>query len=112
MFAMARNVNWFNRCGSENVNRLAAGSGVPDTIKLADIEILSKLIQTCRGDEMNLRSAMAEGGKARIKSTGQVVKVKRWSSHGIAVVEFSTGGEYFLPAHKLVPVAATTAVAA
>ena len=54
---------------------------------------------------MNLRSDMLEGGKARIKTTGQVVNIKRWSSHGIAVVQFRTGGEYILPVHKLIPIA-------
>lgn len=54
---------------------------------------------------MNLRSGMLEGGKARIKTTGQIVNVKRWSTHGIAVIEFRTGGEYILPVHKLIPIA-------
>lgn len=54
---------------------------------------------------MNLRCGILEGGKARIKATGQVVNVKRWSKHGIAVIEFKTGGEYILPVHKLIPIA-------
>ncbi len=54
---------------------------------------------------MRLRSGLSEGGRARIKSTGQVVNIKRWSHHGIAIIEFKTGGEYILPVHKLLPIA-------
>ena len=45
---------------------------------------------------MELNSGISEGGRARIKSTGQIVNVKRWSMHGIAVIEFKTGaaGDY------------------
>lgn len=54
---------------------------------------------------MNLNSGMNQGGKARLKATGQIVNVKRWSTHGIAVIEFNSGGEYILPVHKLIPIA-------
>lgn len=47
---------------------------------------------------------LEEGGKARIKHTGQLVEVRRVSTHGIAIVAFRTGGEYIMPHHYLVPV--------
>lgn len=54
---------------------------------------------------MKLRMDVMTGGKARIKATGQLVDVKRWSTHGIAVIELGSGCEYILPVHKLIPVA-------
>lgn len=42
-----------------------------------------------------------KGKSARIKSTGQVVEVKRVSDHGISLVRFKTGGEYLLLNEKL-----------
>lgn len=41
------------------------------------------------------------GQNARIKSTGQVVEVKRISDHGISLVRFETGGEYLLLNERL-----------
>lgn len=41
------------------------------------------------------------GQNARIKSTGQVVEVKRISDHGISLVRFKTGGEYLLLNERL-----------
>ncbi len=52
-------------------------------------------MQTCK---------LKEGGKARIKQTGQVVEVRRVSQHGIAVVAFESGGQYFMLHNRLVPV--------
>jgi len=49
-------------------------------------------------------AALIEGGKARIKHTGQVVELKRVSEHGISVVSFRTGGEYFISNKYLEPV--------
>jgi hypothetical protein len=45
-----------------------------------------------------------QGVKARVKNTGQVVEVKRVSEHGISVVSFRTGGEYFISNKFLEPV--------
>ena len=45
-----------------------------------------------------------QGGKARIKHTGQIVELKRVSNHGISVVAFRTGGEYFISNKFLEPV--------
>ena len=42
-----------------------------------------------------------QGKNARIKSTGQVVEVKRISDHGISLVRFKTGGEYLLLNERL-----------
>ena len=42
-----------------------------------------------------------QGKIARIKSTGQVVEVKRVSDHGISLVRFKTGGEYLLLNERL-----------
>lgn len=44
---------------------------------------------------------LEQGKTARIKSTGQVVEVKRVSEHGIALVQFKTGGEYLLLHERL-----------
>ncbi|VAW54851.1 hypothetical protein MNBD_GAMMA05-1820 [hydrothermal vent metagenome] len=49
-------------------------------------------------------AALIEGGKARIKHTGQIVELKRVSEHGISVVSFRTGGEYFISNKYLEPV--------
>ncbi len=49
-------------------------------------------------------AALIEGGKARIKHTGQVVELRRVSEHGISVVSFRTGGEYFISNKYLEPV--------
>jgi len=48
---------------------------------------------------------LKQGEKARIKHTGQVVELKRVSDHGISVVVFRTGGEYFISNKFLEPVA-------
>ena len=47
---------------------------------------------------------LEQGAKARVKNTGQVVEVKRVSEHGISVVSFRTGGEYFISNKFLEPV--------
>ena len=44
---------------------------------------------------------LQQGRNARIKSTGQVVEVKRVSEHGISLVRFKTGGEYLLLNERL-----------
>jgi len=44
---------------------------------------------------------LQRGQHARIKSTGQVVEVKRISDHGISLVRFKTGGEYLLLNERL-----------
>jgi hypothetical protein len=49
-------------------------------------------------------NALITGEKARIKHTGQVVELKRVSEHGISVVSFRTGGEYFISNKYLEPV--------
>ena len=49
-------------------------------------------------------NALIAGEKARIKHTGQVVELKRVSEHGISVVSFRTGGEYFISNKYLEPV--------
>ena len=41
-------------------------------------------------------SILKEGAKARIKHTGQIVELKRVSGHGISLVSFRTGSEYFI----------------
>jgi hypothetical protein len=50
---------------------------------------------------------LQEGGKARIKNTAKVVEVKRVSQHGIAVVAFKAGGEFFMLRDRLIPVGST-----
>jgi len=37
-----------------------------------------------------------EGAHAKILNTGQIVEVKRVSSHGFSVVRFHTGGDYMI----------------
>ena len=37
-----------------------------------------------------------KGSRAKIASTGQIVEVKRVSSHGFSVVRFQTGGDYMI----------------
>jgi hypothetical protein len=49
-------------------------------------------------------NVIQQGAKARVKNTGQVVEVKRVSEHGISVVSFRTGGEYFISNKFLEPV--------
>jgi len=39
---------------------------------------------------------LQQGKTARIKETGQVVQIKQLSDHGIALVQFRTGGEFLL----------------
>jgi len=46
---------------------------------------------------------LKQGAKARIKHTGQVVELKRVSDHGISIVVFRTGGEYFISNKFLEP---------
>lgn len=48
--------------------------------------------------------ALRPGAKARVKNTGQIVELKRVSEHGISVVSFRTGGEYFISNKFLEPV--------
>ena len=47
---------------------------------------------------------LQQGEKARIKHTGQIVDLKRVSNHGISLVCFRTGGEYFISNKFLEPV--------
>jgi hypothetical protein len=49
---------------------------------------------------------LEQGEKARIKHTGQIVELKCVSDHGISVVVFRTGGEYFISNKYLEPVVA------
>ena len=49
-------------------------------------------------------NVIQQGAKARVKNTGQVVEVKRVSEHGISVVSFRAGGEYFISNKFLEPV--------
>jgi hypothetical protein len=39
---------------------------------------------------------LQQGVKARIKSTGQIVEIKRVSNHGFSIVRFKTGGDYMV----------------
>lgn len=50
---------------------------------------------------------LIQGANARIKYTGQVVQIKRVSEHGISIVAFRTGGEYFMSNKFLEPVYVT-----
>ncbi len=47
--------------------------------------------------------ALKQGAKARIAHTGQVVDLLRVSEHGISLVAFRTGGEYFISNKFLEP---------
>jgi hypothetical protein len=49
-------------------------------------------------------SVLKQGAKAIIKNTGQVVKVKRVSQHGISVVSSRSGGDCFISNKFLEPV--------
>ena len=49
---------------------------------------------------------LKKGAKARIKHTGQIVELKRVSYHGLSVVSFRTGGDYFISNKFLEPVSA------
>jgi len=46
---------------------------------------------------------LIQGARARIKHTGQIVNLIRVSDHGISVVAFRTGGEYFISNKFLEP---------
>ena len=41
------------------------------------------------------------GSQAIISSTGQIVEIKRVSSHGFSVVRFQTGGDYMIMNDRL-----------
>ncbi len=47
---------------------------------------------------------LKQGGKARIKHTGQIVELKQVSDHGVSVVSFRTGSDYFMSNKFLEPV--------
>jgi hypothetical protein len=47
---------------------------------------------------------LKQGAKARIKHTGQLVELVRVSEHGISIVAFRTGGEYFISNNFLEPI--------
>lgn len=47
---------------------------------------------------------LMQGEKARIKHTGQIVDLKRVNNHGISIVVFRAGGEYFISNKFLEPV--------
>ncbi len=49
-------------------------------------------------------TTLVQGGIARVKHTGQIVNLKRVSDHGISVVSFRTGGDYFISNKFLEPV--------
>lgn len=49
-------------------------------------------------------AVLKQGEKARIKHTGQIVDLKSVSAHGISVVSFRTGGDYFISNKFLEPV--------
>lgn len=51
----------------------------------------------------NQLSTLQAGEQARIKHTGQIVEVKKVSAHGICVVRFRTGCEYFISNRFLEP---------
>ena len=48
--------------------------------------------------------SLQQGEKARVKHTGQIVKLKRVSEHGISVVCFRAGTDYFISNKFLEPV--------
>ena len=57
-------------------------------------------------ENRNVQTArLIQGGKARIKHTGQIVNLKRVSEHGVSVVSFS-GADYFISNIFLEPVIA------
>lgn len=51
---------------------------------------------------------LQQGAKARIKSTGQIVEIKRVSSHGFSIVRFKTGGDYMVLNDRLESAAVET----
>jgi hypothetical protein len=53
---------------------------------------------------MILRSGLQKGGKARYKATGQVVNIKHWSQHGLAVVTAISGDDYYVKHKDLIPI--------
>lgn len=46
---------------------------------------------------------LKQGARARVKYTGQVVELKRVSEHGISLVSFSAGDDYFISNKFLEP---------
>jgi len=56
--------------------------------------------------EINGRNVetLVQGRKARVKQTGQIVDLIRVSDHGISMVAFRKGGEYFISNMYLEPV--------
>jgi len=48
-------------------------------------------------------ATLKQGGKAIVKHTGQIVELKRVSEHGISIVSFHTGGDYFMLNNSLEP---------
>lgn len=56
---------------------------------------------------MILHSILESGGKARHKATGQIVNIKHWSQHGIAVVTYHSGADYYVKHRDLVPIMTT-----
>jgi hypothetical protein len=51
---------------------------------------------------------LQQGAKARIKSTGQIVEIKRVSDHGFSIVRFRTGGDYMVLNERLEAAAVET----
>lgn len=47
---------------------------------------------------------LIHAASARIKYTGQIVELKKVSEHGISIIAFRTGGEYFISNKYLEPV--------
>lgn len=51
-----------------------------------------------------ISKALIQGAQARVKHTGQIVDLIRVSSHGISVVSYRSGGEYFISNKYLEPI--------
>ena len=60
-------------------------------------------ISEVQQDRQTYKKALIQGARARVKRTGQIVNVLRVSDHGISVVAFRTGGEYFISNKFLEP---------
>jgi hypothetical protein len=61
------------------------------------------VIEHLKLNDLNV-AALKEGAKVRVKHTGQVVELVRVSEHGISIVAFRTGGEYFISNNFLEPI--------
>jgi hypothetical protein len=61
------------------------------------------VIEHLKLNDLNV-ATLKEGAKVRIKHTGQIVELVRVSEHGISIVAFRTGGEYFISNNFLEPI--------